>query len=248
MKWFKHKTNMRHDIKLKRVIAKYGLEGYGLYNLIIESIVESLETESPLPILQDNVEDIAMFYNANSSHVGEMVNYMANQGLFDFTENHEIVCVKVYKHIQASQTRSEQIRELIASYDIKQLPSKTVSDKSEEQTTLQQTRKEQTTIDYISTDSIIDYFNSKTGKHLRYKDISRKSIKARLNEGFTVDDCKKVIDVKYDEWDNTDYSKYIRISTLFGNKFEVYLNQEVEKRLSPEGEKLMKMAFDRGRK
>ena len=150
MKWFKHKANMRHDVKLKRVIAKYGLEGYGLYNLIIESIVESLETESPLPILQDNVEDIAMFYNANSSHVAEMVSYMANQGLFDFTDNKEIVCVKVYKHLQASQTRSEQIRKLIASYDIKQLPSKTVFDNCEEQTTQDYTTQDKTTQEHKS--------------------------------------------------------------------------------------------------
>ncbi len=83
--------------------------------------------------------------------------------------------------------------------------------------------------DYTTTDIIIDYFNSKTGKHLRHKDTSRKPIHTRLNEGFTIDDCKKVINVKYDEWENTDYSKYIRIPTLFGNKFETYLNQETVK-------------------
>jgi hypothetical protein len=46
MKWFKHKANMRHDVKLKRVIAKYGLEGYGLYNLIIESTISEVKRSS----------------------------------------------------------------------------------------------------------------------------------------------------------------------------------------------------------
>lgn len=143
MKWFKHKSNMRHDIKLKRVINRYGLEGYGLYNLILESIVESLETESPLPILQDNVDDIATFYNANSTHIAEMVSYMVNQGLFDFTKNNEIICIKVYKYLQSNQTRSKQIRELITSFDSKMLLSETVLDNCEEQNRTEENRTEQ---------------------------------------------------------------------------------------------------------
>ncbi len=47
MQYFKHQANMRHDIKIKRLINKYGLEGYGLYNLIVESITESLSTAEP---------------------------------------------------------------------------------------------------------------------------------------------------------------------------------------------------------
>jgi uncharacterized phage protein (TIGR02220 family) len=43
-------------------------------------------------------------------------------------------------------------------------------------------------------------------------------------ESFTVDDCKKVIDAKKSEWEGTDYAKYLRPETLFGNKFEGYLN------------------------
>ena len=51
-------------------------------------------------------------------------------------------------------------------------------------------------------------------------------IKARINEGFTIDDFKKVIDIKTAEWkDDPKMSKYIRPETLFSNKFEGYLNQ-----------------------
>lgn len=106
--------------------------------------------------------------------------------------------------------------------------------------------KSKSNIDYTLTDSIIDYFNQKTGKKLRRKDISRKPIKARLNEGFTIEDCKKVINTKYDEWiDDENMSKYIRISTLFGNKFEVYLNQVTEKKLSASAAAFMHEAFKR---
>ena len=44
---------------------------------------------------------------------------------------------------------------------------------------------------------------------------------------FTVEDCKHVIDVKYADWYGTDYEKYLRPETLFGSKFQNYLNQKL---------------------
>ncbi|MGO4219500.1 phage replisome organizer N-terminal domain-containing protein [Bacillus sp. YAF12_1] len=55
---------------------------------------------------------------------------------------------------------------------------------------------------------------------------TRKLIRARLNEKFTVEDFKKVIDIKNEEWSGTSQAKYLRPETLFGTKFEGYLNQE----------------------
>ena len=76
-------------------------------------------------------------------------------------------------------------------------------------------------------DGVIDYLNTKTEKNFKTVDANRKNIRARLNDGFTIDDCKKVIDIKCAEWNNTEYSKYLNPETLFRpSKFEKYLNQE----------------------
>ena len=78
---------------------------------------------------------------------------------------------------------------------------------------------------------IVDYLNSKIGTH--YRATTRKTqslIKARMNEGFNVDDFKKVIDNKSAEWGkDSKMSKYLRPETLFGTKFESYLNQTAVK-------------------
>jgi len=51
-------------------------------------------------------------------------------------------------------------------------------------------------------------------------------IKARIKDGFTVDDFKVVIDKKFKEWSHDDkFCKFLRPETLFSNKFEGYLNQ-----------------------
>lgn len=75
---------------------------------------------------------------------------------------------------------------------------------------------------------IISYLNVKTSSN--YKPSTKKTkdlIRARWNEGFTLDDFKHVIDVKVQEWlNNREMSKYLRPETLFGTKFESYLNQK----------------------
>lgn len=74
---------------------------------------------------------------------------------------------------------------------------------------------------------IVDYLNLKTSKSYKYSTSKTKSlIKARWNEGFRVDDFKKVIDNKCFEWiGNLGMAKYLRPETLFGTKFEGYLNE-----------------------
>lgn len=75
---------------------------------------------------------------------------------------------------------------------------------------------------------IINYLNEVANKSYRHNTKkTRTLIRARHNEGFTVDDFKKVIDVKNNEWKNDkNMNKFIRPETLFGTKFESYLNQE----------------------
>ena len=75
-------------------------------------------------------------------------------------------------------------------------------------------------------EDIVTFLNSVTGSSYRSTtDKTRKLIAARLTEGFTVDDFKAVITKKAKEWQGTDMAQYLRPETLFGTKFEGYLNQ-----------------------
>jgi len=75
---------------------------------------------------------------------------------------------------------------------------------------------------------IIDFLNECTGKS--YKPTSKVAtinINARLKEGYTKDDFIKVISVKATKWLNTKFEDYLTPNTLFGNKFESYLNEKI---------------------
>lgn len=74
---------------------------------------------------------------------------------------------------------------------------------------------------------IINYLNDVADKNFRSTTKKTKDlIKARWNEGFRLDDFKKVIDNKVRDWKHDPHmNKYLRPETLFGTKFESYLNE-----------------------
>lgn len=85
--------------------------------------------------------------------------------------------------------------------------------------------------DPIPYKKIIDYLNEKTGRTFRNVESNKKLIRARWHEGYQLDDFKKVIDNKViDANDSKSYfdEKFLQPSTLFGNKFDQYLNQHTK--------------------
>lgn len=103
----------------------------------------------------------------------------------------------------------------------------------------------------MSTDDIkviVEYLNNKIGAH--YKPNGKKMkelIRARMNEGYTVEDFKTVIDKKFKSWGNDPkMSLYLRPSTLFGTRFGEYLNEYQAESPEPSGNNIfLSLANDR---
>ena len=78
---------------------------------------------------------------------------------------------------------------------------------------------------------IISYLNLKAKKNFKVDTAShQKFIKARLKEGYVLEDFKKVVDIMVAKWKGTEYEQYLQPQTLFGNKMDNYLNQPMPKR------------------
>lgn len=78
---------------------------------------------------------------------------------------------------------------------------------------------------------IISYLNLKAKKNFKANTAShQKFIKARLKEGYVLEDFKKVVDIMVAKWKGTEYEQYLQPQTLFGNKMDNYLNQPMPKR------------------
>lgn len=80
--------------------------------------------------------------------------------------------------------------------------------------------------DFIPYFKIIEYLNFKTGKNFKDAQAHKAHIKSRWNEGYRLEDFKKVIDIKTKTWLNDSFGdQFLRPRTLFGPKFDDYLNE-----------------------
>ena len=117
------------------------------------------------------------------------------------------------------------------------IPSRTVEntalDTQEVQTIKTDIRK--TDIDnnkLSSCKEFISDLNLKAKKNFKVDTAShQKFIKARLKEGYVLEDFKKVVDVMVAKWKGTEYEQYLQPQTLFGNKMDNYLNQPMPQKV-----------------
>jgi hypothetical protein len=137
-------ADMSMDVRVRRLIRAYGIEGYGLYVYILEHIVRKLETETPVPDLEESSADIASDTGMDAVRVEQIIWFCIEQGLFDQDEvTGRILASMIYKFLQASETRSDRIRAMIKAYKGGKPPlllSETVTDVSEEQNRTEQNR------------------------------------------------------------------------------------------------------------
>jgi len=96
-----------------------------------------------------------------------------------------------------------------------------------------QSKLKESKVDILSSvKEIISFLNEKSGKNFNHKTKATIAhIKARFAEGWTLEEFKKVITIKCEKWmPDPKMNDYIRPETLFGTKFESYLNEYSQKR------------------
>lgn len=124
---------MRNDAKIKRIIRRYGAEGYALYCYILESIAGNLESKSPMPALEETSEDLAYELKMDTLKVQEIVNYCIDQELLSQDElTGHILCMKMYKFLDDATRKSAEVVKLLDFYkksiqnteEVGQIPSR----------------------------------------------------------------------------------------------------------------------------
>lgn len=250
--WLKLKADF-FDEKYIRALRRLP-QGDSLVIVYLKMQLKSLKTEGLLQyehILPDAISELALLLDEDETIVQLAVNALIKFGVVERWENGDLyfvamqqligsetsVAARVRKHreLKDSKTKALQCNTLVTNcntdIDIdKELEIELEQDIENREdkkwdnggTMSRQNENEQKSKIIIE---IVDYLNAICGTSYKAStDKTRKLINARLNEGFTVDDFKTVIHKKSREWLNTDYAKYLRPETLFGTKFESYLN------------------------
>ena len=101
------------------------------------------------------------------------------------------------------------------------------NDNKEKEKEKQRTENKEQQEEQLPYDEIIVYLNDKCGTRYKATKSTKELIHARIEEGFTKDDCFTVIDNKVATWKGTEWEKFLRPDTLFrASKFQGYLNEK----------------------
>lgn len=243
VKWIKLSTAMFEDEKI-RIIERMP-EADTILVIWVKLLAQAGRTNASGYIyLSENIpytdEMLATIFDRPIGTVRLALETFRNFGMINIDENSFISISNWEKHqnVAGMDKIREQTRKRVAKHrESKKLEQPeecnvtvTQGNATEEELELEEELDIDKEKEYIPFSEIISYLNDKTGKNYRASTNKTKTcIKARWNEGFKLDDFKKVIDTKTTEWKNdSKMSQYLRPETLFGNKFEGYLNQQSE--------------------
>ncbi len=121
MNWFKHDTDAAGDAKLKRLILRFGAEGYAVYFHCIELIVADInetnvtfELEHDAEIIADNLKIKGDSNTSGIDRVQAIMKYIVTLGLFE-EQRGRISCYKILKRLDGSMVANGKLRKTIES-------------------------------------------------------------------------------------------------------------------------------------
>jgi len=112
MKWYKHDADAHRDAKMKKVIRRYGAEGYALYFYCLELIAGKVTTGRVSFELEDDAENIGFELKIDQVRVEEMMKYFVDLGLFECSEG-IITCLKLAARLDGKFTRDPELKSII---------------------------------------------------------------------------------------------------------------------------------------
>lgn len=244
--WLKLKTNFFDSKEMLRLRSIAGGDTYTI--IYLKMLLLSLKTDGLLEydgIDATQDEEIALLLRENLDNVKLTIAFLKRVGLLELVNKNDFFLNQVptltggeTQGAERQRRHRENVKALQCHADVTP-PSQNhnARDKSIEIEKENKSKKDKTYCPSLPSvvEDIVTFLNSTVGSN--YKSTTgktRKLIAARIAEGFTVDDFKAVITKKAKEWQDTDMAQYLRPETLFGTKFEGYLNQpERNNRRSP---------------
>lgn len=222
-------------------------DGYLYSNILMKLYVRSLRNEGKLMVndkIPYNAQMIATVTRHQVGTVEKALSIFQELKLIEVLDNGAIYMSDIQNFIGKSSTEADRKREyrsrieaektaLLGQMSEQMSGQKTgqMSDNSPPEN--RDKRLENRSNNIVEKESrqntikeIVEYLNLKTKKSFKASTkATQRHISARLEEGYSLEDFKNVIDKKVREWQETEMDQYLRPETLFGMKFEGYLNQ-----------------------
>jgi len=226
MKWYKHISDSLDDPFIFDLITQFGADGYLVFFGVLEIYSREFKTEDNWKLTVTQPYLTTKLHKRQSTLVIKILKHIQNSGKWEIDFNNDQVIIFIPKFTELLDDWSQRKLRSNSVVTPKILNVNKIKDK---RIKIKEAEKDITPI--IPYEGIIEYLNKKTGKNFDCNTKeTRVKIKARWgnNGKRTIDDFYKVIDNKCTQWLNDEkMAQFLRPETLFGTKFESYLNELV---------------------
>lgn len=237
--WLKLMKNFFIKPKIKKLRRIAGGDTYTIIYLKMQLL--SLDNEAIIRFenIEDTIEEeISLIIDEDVENVTVTLNYLLSQGLIEKISDNEYLLTETVKLIGSETSVAKRVRKYREKQKALQcngdVTNGNIEIDKDKELDLELDKKINNVVNDIYTlqiKEVIDYLNEKTNKNFRATTKKTQTlIKGLLKNKYTVEDIKKVIDIKVKQWSKDKKMKiYLRPETLFGSKFEAYLNEEPNK-------------------
>lgn len=239
--WLKLKEDFFKDKEIKKLRRIAGGDTYTIIYLKLMLLGMRDECKLYFEGIEDTfAEELALDLDEDTENVKVTLLYLLKMGLLQEVNENELFLTRLPECIGKETPKAEIMRKKRARDKEEKLTSGNNVTEVLPPVTFCYTEKEKEKEKELDIEkekrkealrAIISYLNEKAGT--KFKPTSKdtqKHINARLEEGYTAENFKAVIDKKVEEWQGTEMAQYLRPATLFGTKFEAYLNAPAVKR------------------
>jgi predicted phage replisome organizer/uncharacterized phage protein (TIGR02220 family) len=246
VKWIKLSTTMFDDTKIKLIQALPESDAIIVIWVRLLTLAGQSNAEGQVFISENmpyNEEMFSTLFNKPVNTIRLAIDTLKVFGMIDIFENGTIFVNNWEKHQniegmdKIKTQNAERARKYREKKKLKQLKNSNVTSRDghalDIEEDIEKDKDKEEEIDKekknnIPFSEIITFLNEQAKTNFKSSTPKTKDfIKARWNEGFTLEDFKQVINKKVTEWINDkEMCKYLRPETLFGTKFESYLNQK----------------------
>lgn len=227
--WLKLKEDYFNNPKIKKLRKIAGGDTFTIIYLKMQLLSVSnkgiIEFEGIEPTIE---EELALKLDEDLDNVEVTLNYLKMQGLVE-TNNNEFLLLDACKNIGSECDSAERVRLFREREKQKSLQcNESVTEVLQSSISISNSISKSNNKENIIKE-IINYLNTKAKTNYSYKTKKTVSfINGRIEEGYTLEQFKQVIDKKCNEWIDTDMEKYLTPDTLFRpSNFEKYLNQKI---------------------
>lgn len=234
--WLKLPEDYFNNKEIKKLRSIPGGDTYTIIYLKLQLF--SLKNNGILTfdqIGENFIEEMSLAINESKESVAITLGFLEKWGLMKETDQNEFTLQGTLKMIGNESESAERVRKFrekektnyVISNDKQLLQCNSNVTNCNVEIEKRKEIEERDREELFPYKILLNFFNEKTNKSfldIPYTD--KLKIDNLIKQGFTLNDFKTVIQLKSDEWMNTTYSKYLTFKTLFGDKFQNYLNQK----------------------